>query len=219
MKKAIMTFAAILGFSVLANAQEVGFFIGGDLNFNKDLTKTTPFNDGKFDKEEATCDYTYFTFAPTIGISLDETWELGLSLGIDNYNNKTSDENTKSYSAELYGSRYFDLTDKLSWFVETGVDFSHTMELAEEEYAKEKALGFYIEPGLCYSLSDHWSLELSFDFLGLSYDMCWNEALDEDKNPSGDKEFYQSFNFGCTTFPGSLHDLSRTVGLSLYYEF
>lgn len=218
MKKAIMTFAAILGFSVMANA-EVGFFIGGDLNYKTHTVKTTPFNDGKFEKERTTWEYKDFAIAPTIGISIDETWEIGLSFGIENYNDKTYEENSKAYSAELYGSRYFDLTDKLSWFVEAGVEFTHSMELAEEEYAKERMLDFYIEPGLCYSLSDHWSLELSFDFLGLSYNMYWDEALDDAKNPIDDKKFYKNFDFGCTTSPGNMHELSEAVGLSLFYEF
>lgn len=224
MKKNIIVLAAACCFSVFANAQ--GFFIGGSIGAGTNVQKNSEYNyaEKKYGTQE-TIDESYsFRFEPDFGYTINDDWEIGAGLSFELEKFKTEDLKNNFFGSYIYGRRYFGLTDNLSWFVDAGVEFG--LDKSEEynssdslEISKGKSLAIFIEPGLSYEINDHWCVDLTFSFLSLSYGFTWNELLDENDNPYGPKCFNQGLDFGFTTAPGSIHDLSECISVSLTYSF
>lgn len=221
MKKTVMILAAFFGISSLASAQ--GFFIGGSFGFNSDNHKYQNYNDvnGSYEDEVTEPGKSLFKFAPVVGYSINNDWEIAAAFefSIDKYKLDDAPEKYKYFEAELSGRRYFALGDKLSWFIEAGVYFDKS---ASDDFSKddgkitgetyyEKNYGAYIVPGLCYELNDHWSVDLNFDFMNLSYNICKYNSEDIDGNPCGSKGTHSTFDFSGTT--------ADLVSLGFYYAF
>lgn len=232
MKKAFMILAAFFGISSLAGAQ--GFFIGGSFGFNANNHKYQNYDDGNgsYEDEVTGSDNSIFKFAPVVGYSINDDWEIAAAFEFyvdkDKLDNKyDAPEKYKYFEAELSGRRYFALGDKFSWFIEAGVYFDKS---AGEDFSKddgkitgdtyyEKNYGAYIVPGLCYELNDHWSVDLNFNFMNLSYDICKYNSEDIDGNPCYSKGTHSNFDFSGTTAPGSIRETANLVSLGFYYAF
>ncbi len=212
MKKAILTVVAVLGFSVLANSQ-TGFFVGGEIGLNTHKTSFAPYENGKYIEESSESEYSLI-LNPSFGFSLGEDWEMGAGLELE-----LGEEDCTNVGGFVYGRRYFGLTDRLSWYVDAGVEFCHYKELAYDQYNRENTMELFIEPGLDFSINDHWGFDLTFDFMSLCYDVTWDATFDEDMNPCIGKETSRDFGFNCGLEPGSLHDMSKAVSISLFYLF
>lgn len=222
MKKTLSTLIAVLGISTLANAQ--GFFIGGSISGEKDKNYVWEFNrEEKQFGNKSESEYKTFSIEPEIGYSFNDNWEMGVSFMFSQQKGDELDTGT-DMGALLYGRRYFELGGNFSWFVDGGVTYSISKNrfLWENDSisnSKEQELEFFIEPGISYDINDHWSLEMSFDFLCLSYGLNWYKDLDENKNPNDNKYFSKSLSFECSSIPGSIYDITNDVSLSLYYNF
>ena len=232
MKKSVLILTAVLGISSLANAQ--GFFIGGSLGFGSDNYKYQYYNSisESYGDETTSNDMGNFSFAPTVGYTFNDNWEMALAFDFSVTKDKLDNEydapeKEKTFGVALSGRRYFALSDKFNWYVDASLYFSKD---SEEDFSKDmgkiegttdyrKNFGLYIVPGIDYEINDHWSVDLNFDFVSLSYNIRKYNTENYDGNPCGSKSTSKSLGFGGTTETGSILDTADMISLGFYYTF
>ncbi len=230
MKKLVLILTAVLGISSLANAQ--GFFIGGSLGFGSENNEHQYYINGSYGDKDTDKDENSFSFAPTVGYTFNDNWEMALAFDFSVDKNKLDDnintpEKDKTFEIALSGRRYFELSDRFNWYVDASLSFSkETDENFKKNLGKidgyteyDKNFGLYIVPGIDYEINDHWSVDMNFDFVSLSYNIRKYNTEDIDGNPLYSKGTDKSFNFGGTTEPGSIHELTELISLGFYYTF
>lgn len=224
MKKTLL-FAAAMAVSCFANAQ---FFVGGEFNFTSGTNNTRLFDGDKFDGSEMDDGASSFYFAPYVGTAIGEDWEVGVGIGIGTEVEKEKDyftgeiENTKACLLGLgaYARRYFSLGERLSWYVDAGVEFDRSLSEAGAGYVKGHDMSLYMNPGFYFDINDHWGLDIAINYLCLSWDHEWQSDLDNDKKICADGGYSQELNFGASTNFGSIHDFATDgVTLSVCYNF
>ncbi len=158
MKKIILT-ALVAVASLAANAQ---VWVGGEVGFSAD--KTT--NDGNKFQNSAS-----FSFLPEIGYTINDKWDIALTIGIDHGNarNKIDDieTNYNSFILNPYARYKFAKAGDFTFFVDGGFayKYTHWSEMPDNQNAWVIA----IKPGISYNLSDKVSLvahvgDLSYSF-------------------------------------------------------
>lgn len=232
MKKSVLILTAVFGISSLASAQ--GFFIGGSLGFGSNSYKYQNYNStsGSFDDEKTSTDKGSFSFAPTVGYTLNDDWEISATFKFRTDKDKLDDEyyapeKDKTFGVALSGRRYFELSDKFNWYVDASLYFSKE---SDEEFSKSmgkiegytnytKDFGLYIVPGIDYEISDHWSVDMDFNFISLGYGIRKYNSEDVDGNPCYSKGTSKSLDFGGTTETGTILGTADMIKLGFYYTF
>lgn len=223
MKKISMLFAA-LAVTCAAHAQ---FSLSGSFGLYGNTNKTRIENDGEFTDTRKNGGDKGFAFSPAIGYSFGDCYEAGLILSVSRETETTRimsdlyDEHTFGFESALYCRRYFDLTDRLSFFAEAQ-GFWNIEKGTVDDYdgfSRETNIGISVIPGLSYSLGEHWSVESYFGFAGLEWNNNYTADFDEDKKVSGNGTYKSSFNFGGTSELESVLDLLGSVSIGLCYEF
>lgn len=139
MKKALFVIAA-LALCMTANAK---YWFSGSIGFDNLSLYTN-------DKSAKTLD-----FSPAFGMSIENNLELGIQLGIvdDHYyvGNGVQQEFSFSFAPFI---RYTFLTEgDFNMFVEGGFDYTIVSPSGYNFWS----IGFKVEPGIRYMMSDHWS--------------------------------------------------------------
>lgn len=217
MKKTVLILVAALGISNFASAQ---FFVGGSLGFGSVKNKYQLRTESGWSEKETASDNKSFHISPLVGYTLNEDWEIGLSLNCAISKNKTSDLDSNTYGTYLYGRRYFDLPGNFSWFVDAALNFSSNKQTRDytsdgDSYTatdKSSSLGLYLEPGISYDFNEHWSADICFNMMSLGYSMSWGKNSDE-QYPLYDRKTYNNeFGFDAAS-------ASNSFSLYLTYNF
>lgn len=217
MKKTVLILVAALGISNFASAQ---FFVGGSLGFGSDKNKYQLRTESGWSEKETASDNKSFHISPLVGYTLNEDWEIGLSLNCAISKNKTLDSDSNTYGTYLYGRRYFDLPGNFSWFVDAALNFSSNKQTSDYTFDsnsytrtdKSSSLGLYLEPGISYDFNEHWSADIYFNMMSLGYSMSWGKNSDE-QYPQYDRKTYNNeFGFDAAS-------ASNSFSLYLTYSF
>ena len=153
MKKILMTVAAAF-VAVSMNAQ---YYVGGTIGFNSSTDKTVA-------NQETTV--TGFTIAPEFGMKLDDKLGWGIQIGFGTNKDKTEfvgtmagtpSIETTSTSIEVSPYLRYQLLQwgKANIFVDGGIDLGFT---SIKDMKSQMELGLFASPGVCYNLSDQWSI-------------------------------------------------------------
>lgn len=175
MKKVLLTLA-LAAFAFAANAQ---FVIGGQIDVNHNGNATGDFGN------TAT---TTFTFMPKVGYCLNDNMQIGLNFGMaynytrnydgDNNNDHYFSNTGKMYLAAPYFRYNFAQWKNFKVFCEAQLALAmipknswnnNTLGTSGEGNTKTTAINFNVVPGLNYAITDHISLDVYVNLLGLYY--------------------------------------------------
>lgn len=155
-------------------------WVGGEMNYQMNSLHTN--NSGTDTEHE-------FTFAPEVGIDLNEKWGVAAQLkfehGYDGNHNLTN-----TFGIRPYVRYYWGHYDKWHILTDGGLDFSSTHVCGNDKNIN--SFGLFISPGVSYSLNDRFGLEAHFGHLDWT-----NRKVDDLKennfNLFFDTEFFIGF--------------------------
>lgn len=150
MKKALMIIAsAFVGMSAMAADN----YIGGSVGVMRNSTTKT----------------TTATIKPEIGHHLSDKWAIGTSIGYTytGYSNV----NNHSFVFDPYARYYFYKKDRLSLFIEGGVDLSlgRTHYKGGDNSDTSVTVGIGLRPGIAYDINSQFSLVAHLGMAGYVY--------------------------------------------------
>lgn len=167
--KSLMTLA-FLAISTTMNAQ---ISIGGEIGFDTSHTHQTGASDNTF------------FIRPEVEYGLGGKFSVGLALGYE-YDDETDEGHNHTWSAQPFVRYTFLEIGAFSAFVDGALDFStsHTHQYKNNT----NAMGGFIRPGICYSLTRHISLEAHLGD-GLYYSHIWNAGSKGELNADGTTKY------------------------------
>lgn len=169
----------------------------------------------------------YFEFAPSVGYTFDNSMEFGLYCTFA----KFSDIDDPYLGFGGYARWYaLDLTDNLSLFVDCNVYHSWMYEENEgneeeptPEYSLDKSTytGVSLVPGLCYQISDHFSLDLMLNLANITWELDKSIPCNSDKKADMKNATENSiFHFGgYATSYNNAEDIDNLVSVGVSYNF
>lgn len=153
MKKILVLAVLALGLSVSSSkAQEGRFYIGTaglSLFSNDDVKLMTGVMSG---------DKTSWGLAPEFGYYIKDNVSFGLSIGYTKYSQKGY-QDIKMFGVYPYVRYFAYQAERLSVFIEGGLEY-----LSIEDGVNEMTIG--AGPGISYKLSDNFSLNVKYGFVG-----------------------------------------------------
>lgn len=141
MKKIVLSLLIMVA-AFTANAQ---IYVGGSFSWTR--------NDVE--------DSNQFSIAPEVGYNFNKQWAVGVEL--EYIHKKQPYEKANGFSIAPYARYTFFEKSIVRLFLDGGVGFS-TMKWKYEDNDNGFEIG--IKPGIAVVLSDHWSLEAKYGFLG-----------------------------------------------------
>ena len=175
MKKLILS--AVVAFAAMtANAQ---VWIGGGLGFTQ-----TNYDNLMFEPDQ-----TSFYIAPEIGYTLNDKWDLAISIG-DTYTSFDPGDSSNNFFVSPYARYTFFKTGKVGFFL----DGLFAVQAGDDP--TEWAVG--IRPGVKFAASDKVTFVASFGFLGYSKAEDQYDRFGFEFNGNGpDNPFKGGLSFGC----------------------
>ena len=165
MTKLFMTLA-FLAITTTVSAQ---VSIGGEIGFGTSHTHQT-----------GSSDNTFF-IRPEVEYGWGGKFSVGLALGYE-YDGETDEGHSNTWSIQPFVRYTFLEIGAFSAFVDGALDFStsHT----HQHKKNTNAMGGFVRPGICYSLTKHISLEAHLGD-GLYYSHIWNAGFEGELNTDG----------------------------------
>lgn len=193
--------AGFLFISFYSNAQfaKGDKVLGGSFSFNVQNRNDSP--DGGLMKSNS------FSLNPSMGFLINENFAIGGELGYastfreTNYSSTVLETKSKSFSAGVFGQRYFNISDKFLFSLvgrfnfgrgfATGHDYDPQLGEAVETRMKNYNLTTSITPRFIFFPSPKWGFEASIG--SISHTLSRNLSTDEKIN-------YFSLNYGAISF-------------------
>ena len=166
MTKKLFATLAFLAITTTTNAQ---MSIGGEIGLGTSHTHQT-----------GSSDNTFF-IRPEMEYGLSTKLSVGLALGYE-YKGETAEGHSNTWSVQPFVRHTFLEIGAFSAFVDGALDFStsHTRQYKENT----NAIGAFVRPGICYSLTRHFSLEAHLGD-GLYYSHIWNAGFEGERHADG----------------------------------
>lgn len=158
-----------LAFLAIAAMMRAQMSIGGEIGFGTSHTHQTGTSNNTF------------LIRPEVEYGLGGKFSIGLALGYE-FESATGEGHSNTWTVQPFVRYTFLEIGAFSAFVDGVLDFStsHT-----HQYKKmTNAMGGFIRPGICYSLTKHVSLEAHLGD-GLFYSHIWNAGFEGELNVDG----------------------------------
>ena len=195
-KKVFITFIALVAIVTMSNAQ---IWIGGGLGFGSE--------GGSWTRSGVTGNYpstTQFSFSPKVGYYVSDAISVGLGFGLTTYSQThtpvgatVEDKySTTAWNLDLFARYTAFEAGNLSLLLQGGFGFGGKNgedNLSDPtKFEKHDPISFFdinVIPVVQYSLSDRFSLEASFNFLGLGFSSEKSEDATNSANSTTRTEF------------------------------
>jgi hypothetical protein len=200
MKKLYAAFALLCtGFVSQAQINKGTILLGGDLSVNTTSTSTSgvPSNTSK---------YSSWEISPSVGLAVATNLIVGLHLGLGGASATGGSTKENDYTLGAFLRKYKYLGSKFYFFAETSLDFMHSDQTNNNnpvagylQDVRNSYVTLDFNPGVAYSLSRHWQLEVEFpDLVQASYNR--QQTIDTPPPPNGGLQSKTTSNsFGFST--------------------
>ncbi|HTR30003.1 MAG TPA: hypothetical protein VMH27_12085 [Puia sp.] len=203
--KQILLFSPLLFTGLLSRAQitKGTILLGGDLDVGGSSYQTS--NNGVAIPKSTT---TYVSLYPSIGLAVQNNLVLGLNLGIGY--TKSPETKQNDYESGVFLRKYKNLGSRFYFFADGHLTFTYYKYILNDtgsnliyQNSNTAAIGLGFSPGVAYSLSHRWQLEVEFpNVLNAEYDHTKSKYIyivsspspvqSEQKNDNSEFEFNTS---------------------------